>query len=86
MQNTVALVCPSQLRHGLFTVGALDNLDHNPSSTTATDVFHGTGIRLFQFHSEIMLGSYKILGCHCPLKQRITSFQMSTLLFLLNAV
>ena len=45
----IGLVCPRQLRHGLFTIGALDNLDHNPSSTTATDSFHGTGISLFQF-------------------------------------
>ena len=44
-------VCPSQLHHGPFTKGALDNLDHNPSSTTATDSFHGTGISLFQFLS-----------------------------------
>ena len=36
------------MRHGLFTIGALDNLDHNPSSTTAKDSFHGTGISLFQ--------------------------------------
>jgi len=40
---------PSQLRHKLFTVGALDNLDHNPTSTTARGSFHGTGINLFQF-------------------------------------
>ena len=39
-----------QLRHGHFTVGALDNLDHNPSSTTATDAFHGTAISLFQLN------------------------------------
>ena len=38
------VVCPAQLHKGLFTVGALDNLDHNPSSTTAKDSFHGTGI------------------------------------------
>ena len=38
---------PTQLRHGLFTAGALDNLDHNPSSTTAKDSFHGTGISFF---------------------------------------
>ena len=38
------IVCPAQLRKGLFTVGALDNLDHNPSSTTAKGSFHGTGI------------------------------------------
>ena len=29
-------------------IGALDNLDHNPSSTTAASSFHGTGISLFQ--------------------------------------
>ena len=43
------IVTPACLRKGLFTVGALDNLDHNPSSTTAVDAFHGTGISLFQF-------------------------------------
>jgi len=26
-------------------IGALENLDHNPSSTTAKGSFHGTGIR-----------------------------------------
>ena len=38
-----SVVCPAQLRKGLFTVGAIDNLDHNPSSTTAKDSFHSTG-------------------------------------------
>ena len=28
-------VCPVQLRKGLVTVGSLDNLNHNTSSTTA---------------------------------------------------
>ena len=48
----IGLVCSSQLHHGVFTIGALDNLDHNPSSTTATDSFHGTGISLFQYLSS----------------------------------
>ena len=48
----IGLVCSSQLRHGHFTVGTLDNLDHNPSRTTATDAFHGTAISLFQFCAE----------------------------------
>ena len=48
----IGLVCSSQLRHGHFTVGALDNLDHNPSRTTANDAFHGTAISLFQFCAE----------------------------------
>ena len=43
-----SVVCPAQLRKGLFTSGALDNLDHNLTRTTATDSFHGTGISIFQ--------------------------------------
>ena len=45
------IVCPPNMRKGLFTAGALDNIDHNPSSTTAEGSFHGTGISLFQFPS-----------------------------------
>ena len=40
-------VCPPNLHQGLFTTAAIDNIDHNPSSMTATDSFHGTGISLF---------------------------------------
>ena len=40
------------MRKGLFTAGALDNLDHNPSSTTAQGSFHGTAISVFQFPSS----------------------------------
>ena len=36
------VVCPPKLRQGLFTTGAVDNIDHNPSSATAKDSFHGT--------------------------------------------
>lgn len=43
------IVCPSNLRHKIFTVAALDNIDHNPTSRTATSSFHGTGISMFQF-------------------------------------
>ncbi len=50
------VVVPAQLRCGVFTAGALDNLDHNPSSTTAKDSFHGTGISLFQFPTSSNLG------------------------------
>ena len=41
-------MCPPNLREGLFTTAAIDNIDHNPSSTTTTDALHGTGISLFQ--------------------------------------
>ncbi|KAJ8349373.1 hypothetical protein SKAU_G00245030 [Synaphobranchus kaupii] len=46
------VVAPACLRKGLFTVGALDNLDHNPSSTTSVTSFHGTGISLFQLPTK----------------------------------
>lgn len=46
------IVCPSNLRKGIFTVGAMDNIDHNPSSTSATGSFHGTGISLMQQPSK----------------------------------
>lgn len=42
------VVCPLILRKGLFTTAAVDNIDYNPSSNTAHDAFHGTGISLFQ--------------------------------------
>jgi len=53
------LVCPSHLRNGLFTVGALDNIDHNPSSTIAQGSFHGTGISIFQFPTTTNVGIFR---------------------------
>lgn len=53
-------VCPTQLRFRLFTVGALDNIYHNPSSTTARGSFHGTGISLFQFPTKSSGGRLQI--------------------------
>ena len=41
-------VCPPTLRKGFFTYGAIDNINHNPSSSTSQSSFHGTGISLFQ--------------------------------------
>ena len=38
------VVCPPGLRKNVFTILAVDNIDHNPSSTTARDSFHGTAI------------------------------------------
>jgi hypothetical protein len=49
-------VCPPQLKGGLFTTAAVDNIDHNPSSTSAHDSFHGTGISLFQHPSDAFTG------------------------------
>jgi hypothetical protein len=50
------VVCPKNMRSGLFTIAAIDNLDHNPSSSTSSGAFHGTTISLFQFPTIINKG------------------------------
>ena len=42
------IVCPIILRNQLFTIAAMDNIDHNPTATTATTLFHRTIISVFQ--------------------------------------
>ena len=49
------VVCPMKLRSGLFTTAAVNDLDHNPSSTSATDAFHGTAISLFSIPLILLL-------------------------------
>ncbi len=46
------VVCPSHLQKGHFITGAMGNIDHNPSSTTADSSFHGIGISIVEYHSE----------------------------------
>ena len=46
------VVCPPKLRRRLFTAGAVDNIGHNPSSSTAKESFHGTGISFIQHPSH----------------------------------
>ena len=50
------VVCPQKLCFSFFTTSAVDNIDHNPSSTMAKGPLHGTGISLFQHPSEIVQG------------------------------
>lgn len=54
-------VCPPNLRSSLFTTAAADNIDHNPSSTSAHDSFHGTGISLFQHQSSDSRGVQRVV-------------------------
>ncbi|CAG4960105.1 unnamed protein product [Parnassius apollo] len=42
------LLCSSNLLQSVFTIGAYDNVDHNPSSNTSEGFFHGTSISVFQ--------------------------------------
>ena len=63
--------CPTKLRGGIFPTAAVDNTDHNPSSTTSKDSFHGTAISLFQhpsFASEGIDRGIIILGGQTNLK------------------
>ena len=48
--------CPPELIGGLFTTAAVDNIDDNPSSISAHDSFHGTGISLFQHPDDVTSG------------------------------
>lgn len=52
-ENTV---CPANLMDELFTTTAVGNIDHNPSSTTANDAYHGTAIPLVQHPSNESTG------------------------------
>lgn len=53
---TEGIVCPPTLSSGVFTTAVVDNIDHNPSSTTSTDSFHGTGISLMQHPGNLNSG------------------------------
>lgn len=46
--DQIGMVCPPKLRLGVVTQGATDNIDHDTSSTTADEYYHGTGISVFQ--------------------------------------
>ena len=46
------MVCPFSFRKGILTVGAIDNIDHNPSSTTSKGSLHGTAITVTQLPTE----------------------------------
>ena len=50
------VVCPPVLRKKLFITSAVDNIDHNPTATTAKTSFHGTSISIFQHPSSEQLG------------------------------
>ena len=50
------VVCRTKIRHRLFTTGAVDNVDHNPTSATARDSFHSTSISIIQHLSHESTG------------------------------
>ena len=52
--QTEDVVCPSHLRKGLFVVDSIDNIDHNPTSTSSLSSCHGTGISIIQFPDSVV--------------------------------
>ena len=62
------VVCPSKLRDGIFTTAAVDNIDHNPSSTSAHDSFHGTAISLVQHPTTEKPGTDRATNVFDPSK------------------
>ena len=61
--------CLPELKGNLFTSTAVDNFDHNPSSTTSRDSFHRPGISLFQHPEENCGGIQRLVianqdDCH----------------------
>ncbi len=45
-------VCPSQLKRGVFTTCAVDNINHQTSATTAKNSLNGTSISVFQHFND----------------------------------
>lgn len=62
------MVCPSKLRRELFTTAAVDNIDHNTSSTSSQSSFHGTAISLVQHSSDTENGTMSVVDTFDPKK------------------
>ena len=55
------VVCPAKLRSDVFMTAAVDNIDHNPSSTTANGSMHGTAISISQHPSQDSIGNVRVM-------------------------
>ena len=66
------VVCPSRLRDGIFRAAAVDNVVHNPSSTSSHDSFHGTAISLVQHPTTEKPGTNRATGVFDPGKSSIS--------------
>ena len=76
------VVCPPIMRGTVFTTAAVDNINHNPSATTAKDSFHGTGISLVQHPTLLMREWIVALSLlDVTLAQKLISYHISTLMY-----
>lgn len=72
------VVCPPKLNKKVFTTATVDNIDHNPNSTTAQRAFHGTGISLFQDPSENITGEERdVINVENTSKKRLSQLPES---------
>ena len=55
------VVCPPPAVTGVFTTAAVDNIDHNPSSTTSQGSSHGTAISLLQHPTQQFPGTLRVV-------------------------
>ena len=76
-------VCPPELNGGLFTNAAVDNIDHNPSSTSAHDAFHGTALSLFQHPNKDNSGVPQHVATYSDARGQLHACLRPTLIFLL---
>lgn len=66
--NNEGVVCPSKLRRELFTTAAVDNIDHNASSTSSQSSLHGTAISLVKHSSDTENGTTSVVDTFDPKK------------------
>ena len=52
LYETEGIVYPTTLRKWVFTTVAFDNIDHNPTSVTSLESFHGSAISVTQHFEE----------------------------------
>ncbi len=60
------VVCPIVLRERVFTTGNLDNLDHDPTSTSALTAFYGTALSMTQHITDETPGTERHLDRASP--------------------
>ena len=76
------VVCPRQLRHGVFTTAAYDIIFYSPSSNTALGALHGTALSLFLHPCHTNPGEARIIESHVSSShQEKRHFQKSTKMF-----
>ena len=75
------VVCPPKLRKDVFTTAGIDNIDHNPSSTTASDSFHGTAISLVQHPTATNKGTERGINVISGTAQEVKAISQLPLAF-----